>query len=225
MAQAKVGDKVSVHYTGKLDDGTVFDSSDGREPLEFEIGTSSVIPGFEHAVVGMEPGRVEDSEGTRREGLWRARNRKGSRSRARAVAAGSQPARRPAPQAHRPTGKHDLRDRHRNERRRGKARRQSPSGRPRSLLRYSARGDRRLSGAGLRPVQSAARPQHGMGLGPEYSQDAQTPPSPTNIQQGRLPVPGWGRSCRAQSWPPRQAACLGRMPWHRLLGCPREKGC
>jgi peptidylprolyl isomerase len=56
MGQAKVGDKVSVHYTGKLEDGTVFDSSSGREPLEFEIGTSSVIPGFEHAVVGMAPG-------------------------------------------------------------------------------------------------------------------------------------------------------------------------
>ncbi len=56
MSQAKVGDKVSVHYTGKLEDGTVFDSSDGREPLEFEIGTSSVIPGFEHAIVGMAPG-------------------------------------------------------------------------------------------------------------------------------------------------------------------------
>lgn len=56
MSQAKVGDKVSVHYTGKLEDGTVFDSSNGREPLEFEIGTSSVIPGFEHAIVGMAPG-------------------------------------------------------------------------------------------------------------------------------------------------------------------------
>ena len=56
MAQAKVGDMVSVKYTGKLEDGTVFDSSEGHEPLQFEIGTSSVIPGFEHAVVGMEPG-------------------------------------------------------------------------------------------------------------------------------------------------------------------------
>jgi peptidylprolyl isomerase len=56
MSKAQVGDTVSVHYTGKLGDGTVFDSSEGRDPLQFEIGSSSVIPGFEHAVVGMEPG-------------------------------------------------------------------------------------------------------------------------------------------------------------------------
>lgn len=56
MAQAKVGDMVSVNYTGKLGDGTVFDSSDGHEPLQFEIGTSAVIPGFEQAVVGMQAG-------------------------------------------------------------------------------------------------------------------------------------------------------------------------
>jgi peptidylprolyl isomerase len=57
MAQAKVGDKVSVHYTGRLEDGTVFDSSQGGDPLQFEIGTRSVIPGFETAVVGMQPGQ------------------------------------------------------------------------------------------------------------------------------------------------------------------------
>ena len=62
MAQAKVGDMVSVHYTGKLEDGTVFDSSEGHEPLQFEIGTSSVIPGFEHAVVGMEPGESKNAK-------------------------------------------------------------------------------------------------------------------------------------------------------------------
>ncbi len=56
MAQAKKGDKVQVHYTGKLDDGTVFDSSQGRDPLEFQLGTGSVIPGFEEAVVGMQEG-------------------------------------------------------------------------------------------------------------------------------------------------------------------------
>lgn len=56
MAQAKAGDTVRVHYTGRLDDGTVFDSSRGREPLEFTIGSGSVIPGFEQAVVGMAPG-------------------------------------------------------------------------------------------------------------------------------------------------------------------------
>lgn len=56
MAQAQQGDKVKVHYTGKFDDGTVFDSSEGREPLEFTIGEGQVIPGFETAVVGMNPG-------------------------------------------------------------------------------------------------------------------------------------------------------------------------
>lgn len=62
MSQAKVGDKVAVHYTGKLEDGTVFDSSDGRDPLQFEIGSSAVIPGFEHAVVGMEPGESKTAK-------------------------------------------------------------------------------------------------------------------------------------------------------------------
>ena len=56
MAQAQQGDKVRVHYTGKLDDGTVFDSSTDGEPLEFTIGEGNIIPGFEIAVVGMSPG-------------------------------------------------------------------------------------------------------------------------------------------------------------------------
>lgn len=56
MDQAKKGDTVKVHYTGKLDDGTVFDSSVDREPLEFTIGTGMIIPGFEQAVIGMAPG-------------------------------------------------------------------------------------------------------------------------------------------------------------------------
>ena len=54
MTQAKSGDSVKVHYTGKLDDGTIFDSSVERAPLEFTIGESQVIPGFEEAVVGMQ---------------------------------------------------------------------------------------------------------------------------------------------------------------------------
>src|SRR5688500_1139125 len=58
MAEAKQGDTVRIHYTGKLDDGTVFDSSDGREPLEFTVGKQEVIPGFENAVVGMKPGET-----------------------------------------------------------------------------------------------------------------------------------------------------------------------
>ena len=56
MAQAKAGDKISVHYTGKLTDGTLFDSSTGREPLEFEIGSGMVIKGFDEGVAGMSVG-------------------------------------------------------------------------------------------------------------------------------------------------------------------------
>ncbi len=56
MPQAKSGDKVRVHYTGRLDEGTQFDSSSGSDPLEFELGAGQVIPGFENAVTGMNPG-------------------------------------------------------------------------------------------------------------------------------------------------------------------------
>jgi peptidylprolyl isomerase len=59
MTHAKEGDTVKVHYTGKLEDGTVFDSSVERAPLEFTIGGGQVIPGFEQAVVGMEPGETK----------------------------------------------------------------------------------------------------------------------------------------------------------------------
>ena len=55
MAQAKTGDTVKVHYTGKLDDGTIFDTSADREPLEFTIGKGQLIPDFEQAVIGMNP--------------------------------------------------------------------------------------------------------------------------------------------------------------------------
>lgn len=52
--QAKNGDKVKIHYQGTLTDGTVFDSSYQREPLEFTLGEGQVIPGFENGVMGME---------------------------------------------------------------------------------------------------------------------------------------------------------------------------
>lgn len=59
MAEAKPGDSVKLHYTGTLQDGTVFDSSQGREPLEFTLGSNQVIPGFERAVEGMSPGEAK----------------------------------------------------------------------------------------------------------------------------------------------------------------------
>ena len=57
MPQAKQGDVVAIHYKGQLDDGSVFDSSEGREPLEFQIGANQVIPGFEAAVLGLDLGQ------------------------------------------------------------------------------------------------------------------------------------------------------------------------
>lgn len=57
MAAAKAGDTVRVHYTGRLEDGEVFDSSQGRQPIEFQLGSGQVIAGFESAVTGMEPGQ------------------------------------------------------------------------------------------------------------------------------------------------------------------------
>src|SRR5688572_307588 len=56
MQGAKAGDTVRVHYRGTLDDGSVFDSSEGRDPLEFTIGSGQVIPGFDVAVSGMSVG-------------------------------------------------------------------------------------------------------------------------------------------------------------------------
>jgi peptidylprolyl isomerase len=56
MAQAKTGDTVKIHYSGTLSDGTQFDSSAGRDPIEFAVGAGAVIPGFEKAVEGMAVG-------------------------------------------------------------------------------------------------------------------------------------------------------------------------
>lgn len=76
MVAAKSGDRVKVHYTGKLEDGSIFDSSANREPLEFTIGQQEVIPGFENAVVGMSPGDsktqnipIDQAYGPRREDM------------------------------------------------------------------------------------------------------------------------------------------------------------
>ena len=56
MGQVKTGDKVNVHYHGKLEDGTTFDSSEGRAPLSFTAGSGQVIAGFDNAVIGMNVG-------------------------------------------------------------------------------------------------------------------------------------------------------------------------
>jgi peptidylprolyl isomerase len=76
MGQAQEGDTVKVHYTGKLDNGMVFDSSQDREPLEFKIGAGQVIPGFEKGIIGMEVGQSktvklppEEAYGPQREEL------------------------------------------------------------------------------------------------------------------------------------------------------------
>lgn len=56
VIQAKSGDTVAVHYTGRLDDGTVFDTSVEREPLRLTLGQGQYIPAFEQAIIGMKPG-------------------------------------------------------------------------------------------------------------------------------------------------------------------------
>ena len=56
MTEARRGDNVKVHYTGTLEDGSVFDSSEGSEPLSFDIGSGQVIEGFDEAVLGMTVG-------------------------------------------------------------------------------------------------------------------------------------------------------------------------
>ncbi|QFU09484.1 FKBP-type peptidyl-prolyl cis-trans isomerase SlyD [Rhodobacteraceae bacterium THAF1] len=56
MSQAKAGDTIAMHYSGSLADGTTFDSSQGREPLEFQLGSGQIIPGLDSALHGMEQG-------------------------------------------------------------------------------------------------------------------------------------------------------------------------
>ncbi|SNR64873.1 FKBP-type peptidyl-prolyl cis-trans isomerase [Puniceibacterium sediminis] len=56
MTEVKTGDTVRIHYTGTLDDGTTFDSSTGRDPLEFTVGSGQIIPGLDKAIPGMTIG-------------------------------------------------------------------------------------------------------------------------------------------------------------------------
>lgn len=62
MTQAKAGDTVFIHYTGTLSDGSTFDSSDGRDPLEFVLGSGQVIAGFDAGVTGMAVGEKKTVE-------------------------------------------------------------------------------------------------------------------------------------------------------------------
>ncbi len=76
MKKAEKGNKVKVHYKGKLKDGTTFDTSEGKTPLEFTIGEGQLIPGFENGVIGLTEGESkeinlspEDGYGERQEQL------------------------------------------------------------------------------------------------------------------------------------------------------------
>jgi len=76
MGGTKLGDRVQIHYTCRLEDGTVLDSSRDRGPLEFTAGGTEVIPGVDQAVLGMQPGEsktvevsAEDAYGARTPGL------------------------------------------------------------------------------------------------------------------------------------------------------------
>ena len=76
MDQVKTGDRVKINYTGKLEDGNVFDSSQNRPPLDFVVGSGDVMPGIENGVIGMEVGDTktieiltEEAFGPRREEL------------------------------------------------------------------------------------------------------------------------------------------------------------
>src|ERR1051325_8843602 len=60
MSKVKEGDNISLHYVGTLDDGTVFDSSEGSPPLSFTVGSGEVIAGFDEGVRGMEVGETKE---------------------------------------------------------------------------------------------------------------------------------------------------------------------
>ncbi len=76
MKTVQLDDVIRVHYTGKLEDGTEFDSSKGKDPIEFKVGQGNLIPGFEKGVVGMKQGETktisipsEEAYGERQEEL------------------------------------------------------------------------------------------------------------------------------------------------------------
>ncbi|HYA26820.1 MAG TPA: peptidylprolyl isomerase [Thermodesulfovibrionales bacterium] len=59
MTIVKQGDTIVIDYKGKLEDGTVFDSTEGKQPLEFKVGEEEVVPGLEQGVIGMHPGEIK----------------------------------------------------------------------------------------------------------------------------------------------------------------------
>src|SRR4030042_1320144 len=73
MGKAKNGDKVKLHYTGKIKDGEAFGTSRNSEPLEFSIGSGSILPGIENGIIGMEIGDRRTVEVAPEDayGLWR----------------------------------------------------------------------------------------------------------------------------------------------------------
>jgi peptidylprolyl isomerase len=84
MTHAKIGDKVRVHFTGTLEDGTIFGSTISEEPFEFTIGEKNMLPGFENAVIGMKKGETktitlspEDAYGVYNEKIVHAMERSG----------------------------------------------------------------------------------------------------------------------------------------------------
>lgn len=62
MTEVKEGDTVRIHYTGRLADGSTFDTSEGREPLEFTVGSGQIIPGLDSALPGMSVGDTKKVE-------------------------------------------------------------------------------------------------------------------------------------------------------------------
>jgi len=84
MAQAKTGDKVKVHFTGSLEDGSIFGSTTDEEPFEFTIGEKNMLPGFENAVIGLQKGETktitlppEDAYGAHKKELVQVMDRSG----------------------------------------------------------------------------------------------------------------------------------------------------
>lgn len=62
MTKVKIGDKISVHYTGSLESGDIFDSSREKDPMKFEVGSGQLIPGFDKAIIDMEVGQTKTVE-------------------------------------------------------------------------------------------------------------------------------------------------------------------